>query len=259
VLGKKQRTDNGAWLETLKNIESLVSLKEVEKLTTETVKAIKKTVKGKKSAYAWSGGKDSIVLGHVCESAGIHESMIGVCDLEYPAFIQWIQENKPKSCEVINVGLNLEWLAKNPKMLFPQNSAVAAKWFSIVQHRAQQLYYKSKGLDFLLLGRRRADGNYVGRKSNIYMAGNGVTRYSPLSEWSHEQVLAYCHYHKLPMPPIYDWHSGYVCGTHPWPARQYTKNEDNGWKEVFEIDPDIVREAATVLPGAKRYIEVVGA
>ena len=55
---------------------------------------------------------------------------------------------------------------KHPSMLFPQDSATAAKWFSIVQHRAQAQYYKENDLDVLLLGRRRADGNYCGKGSN---------------------------------------------------------------------------------------------
>lgn len=96
-------------------------------------------------------------------------------------------------------------LSKHLNMLFPQDSATAAKWFSIVQHRAQAKYYKVRELDLILLGRRRADGNYCGRRSNIYTDGKGVTRYSPLAAWSHEEILAYIHYHNVRMPPIYKW------------------------------------------------------
>lgn len=255
-LGRKQSIKNDAWLEAMENIESAVSRQELDDLVGATVDDIREKTSGKNSAYAWSAGKDSIVLGKMCEMAGVTSSMIGVCNLEYPAFMKWVDENKPESCEVINTGQDLEWLSKHPEMLFPQDSAAAARWFSIVQHRAQREYFTAHNLDIIILGRRRADGNYVGRKSNIYTDGKGVTRYSPLADWSHEHILAFIHYNNLPMPPIYGWHNGYLCGTHPWPARQWTGSEENGWKEVYNIDKEIVITAAKLLPGARAYMEV---
>lgn len=254
ILGRKQSIENRDWLAAMDKIEELVPKVELDELVAETVEEIKLQTVGKKAAYAWSGGKDSLVLGEICRTAGIKECMLAVCDLEYPAFMNWIQEHKPEGLEIINTGQNTEWLKKHPEMLFPRNSKTAARWFSIVQHKAQAQYYRAHELDVLLLGRRRADGNYCGRGSNIYTDGKGVTKYSPLAGWKHEAVLAYIHYYGVPMPPIYDWAKGYLCGTHPWPARQYTETEENAWKEVFEIDPEIVREAAKVFPGAKKYI-----
>lgn len=66
-LGKKQRIKNSEWIEALAGIEQKVSKKELDQLVSRTVKEIKKKTKGKKAAYAWSGGKDSLVLG---KSAG---------------------------------------------------------------------------------------------------------------------------------------------------------------------------------------------
>ena len=40
--------------------------------------------------------------------------------------------------------------------------------------------------------------------------GKGITRFSPLSDWSHEHILAFIHYHQLPLPPIYGWANGYL-------------------------------------------------
>ena len=107
----------------------------------------------------------------------------------------------------------------------------------------------------LLLGRRRSDGNYVGKGDNIYTNGQGVTRYSPLSDWTHEQVLAYIHYYNLEMPPIYGWKNGYLCGTHPWPARQWAGSVENAWAEIHEIDSTIVTEAAEHIQSAKDFLE----
>lgn len=255
ILGRKQSIKNEDWLKAVSEIEELVSKEELDELIATTVDEIKLQTAGKKTAYAWSGGKDSLVLGEICRMAGITECMLAICDLEYPMFTDWVEEHKPEQLEIINTGQGMEWLIKHPEMLFPTNCKIAARWFAIVQHRAQAKYYKAHELDIILLGRRRADGNYCGKGSNIYTDGKGVTRYSPLAGWNHEAVLAYIHYYGVPMPPFYDWNNGYSCGTHPWPARQWTGTEENAWKEIYDIAPDIVRAAAKVLPGAKKYLK----
>ena len=254
VLGRKQRIKNSEWIEVFAKIEQAVSRKELEQLVAKTVKEIKNKTKGKKAAYSWSGGKDSLVLGEICRQAGIIPCVLVICNLEYKGFLEWVEGNKPPELSIINTGQDINWLAAHPDMLFPQDSKHAARWFQIVQHRGQTKYYKENGLDMLLLGRRRADGNYVGKGSNIYTNGQGITRYSPLSEWTHEQILAYIHYNNLKMPPIYDWENGYLCGTHPWPARQWTGTEAEGWAQIYAIDSSIVTEAAGYFPGAEEYL-----
>lgn len=256
-LGKKQRVSNADWLQAVANIENSVSRDELETLAFETVEDIKDHTAGKRAAYAWSGGKDSIVLGKLCETAGVSDSMIGVCDLEYPAFLAWVEEHKPAGCEVINTHQSLDWLAAHQEMLFPRDSAKAGHWFAIVQHRAQRIYAKAHDLDLIILGRRRADGNFVGRGTNIYTDGKGVTRFSPLAGWSHEHVLAYIHYHELPLPPIYGWKNGYLCGTHPWPARQWTGSIENGWREIYDIDSSIVEAASEKIDSARSFLKGV--
>lgn len=238
------------------HIEETVSKKELDSLAKKTVKDIKEKCKGKKAAYAWSAGKDSLVLGEICEKAGIDQSVLVRCNLEYPAFIAWIEQNKPSGLEVINTGQDMEWLKKHPDMLFPDKSNKAAQWFHIVQHRGQARYYKEHQLEILLLGRRKADGNYVG-KDNIYTNSAGITRYSPLAEWRHEDILAYIHYYDVKLPPIYDWEKGYLCGTHPWPARQYMETERQGWKEVYDIDKTIVENAAQHFDGAREFLKAI--
>lgn len=255
MLGRKQKISNGTWIETFKNIEQIVPKKKLEQKVGQTVKDIKGKTKGKKTAFAWSGGKDSLVLEQICYMAGIKECVLVICDMEYREFLAWVTEHRPEHLEIIDTGQSLEWLAAHQNMLFPQNSKISAQWFHIVQHRGQEKYYKSRNLDMLLLGRRRADGNYVGKGTNIYTDGKGVTRYSPLADWSHEEVLAFIHYYKIHMPPFYEWQNGYYCGTHPWPARQWTGSVENGWKEVYAIDRTIVEEAAAYIPSARSFLE----
>lgn len=257
VLGRKQRIKNSDWIDTFGKIEQLVTKKELDQLIENTIRDIKKKTKGKKTAYAWSGGKDSLVLGEICQKAGITSCVLVICNLEYKAFTEWVDTHKPLELSVINTGQDMKWLAAHPNMLFPQDSKFAARWFQIVQHRGQAKYYREHELDMLLLGRRRADGNYVGKGDNIYTNGHGVTRYSPISDWTHEQILAYIHYYNLEMPPIYGWKNGYLCGTHPWPARQWTGSVENAWAEIYEIENSIVVEAAEHIQSAKDFLESI--
>jgi 3'-phosphoadenosine 5'-phosphosulfate sulfotransferase (PAPS reductase)/FAD synthetase len=199
MLGRKQSISNDDWIHAAANIKNTVAEADISILEKQTISEIKEKIKGKKSAYAWSGGKDSIVLGAICEKAGVTDCMIGICNLEYPAFINWINENKPAGLETVNTGQDMAWLSKHPEMLFP-GAATASKWYAIVQHRAQEKYVRERQIDVIMLGRRKADGNYVGKGDNIYTAKN-ITRYSPLSDWTHEQVLAYIAYNNLPLPP----------------------------------------------------------
>ena len=72
MLGRKQSVRNNEdWKNALDHIEETVSKKELDSLVKKTVKDIKEKCKGKKAAYAWSAGKDSLVLGEICEKAGI--------------------------------------------------------------------------------------------------------------------------------------------------------------------------------------------
>ena len=258
MIGRKQSTSNATWLDAMEHIEELVSEKDVAALEKDTVRAMKQAVKGKTAAYAWSGGKDSLVLAALCEKAGIKDSMFAYTDLEYPAFLDWCKAHAPDGCEMINVGLDLKWLSEHPEMLFPKDGRLVYRWFQIVQQTGIRQYFNEHKLDMIAVGHRTADGNYVGRGTNISSnTRTGVVRYAPIAHWTHEQVLAYIHYRNLPMPPIYGWIDGFRCGTHPWPARQYTESIEDGFRDVYAIDRDIVVKAAEVIPEARRFLEGV--
>ena len=62
VLGRKQRTRNSDWTGALARIGQVVSRKELDRLVEKTVDDIRKKTRGQKAAYAWSGGKDSLVI-----------------------------------------------------------------------------------------------------------------------------------------------------------------------------------------------------
>ena len=255
-LGRKQRVTNEDWQRAYATCTKHVSKAHVDALLDRTVEQIRRVIAGKRVAYGWSGGKDSSALGFVMAQAGVGGCMLAIAeDLEYPAFLKWAAANGPKHLSIIDVGLDLKWLAKRPHMLFPQDSKTAGQWFRLIQHKAQTKYFKAQELDMIALGRRRADGNYTGKDgSGIYRNRVGVVRYCPLQHWTHEEVLALIRYYGLPLAPIYDWPNGWVVGTGAWPARQWTKGVMDGWSQVYAIDPQVVHRAAGYLASAEKFL-----
>ena len=257
ILGRKQRIPNERWQEAMDRIEELVSPEELEKAVKAVKADIRKNTNGKKAAYCWSGGKDSIVLSDICRQVHITDCMFAHTELEYPAFLGWCLSNLPEGCEVISTGQNLDWLARHPEMIFPKGKELNA-WYSGVQRAAFTKYFFDHQLDIILVGHRKADGNVCGA-GNIIRKNSGEVRYSPLADWPHEMILAYIHYHQLKLPPIYGWKNGFRCGTHPWPSRMYMEDLHQGYSEVWEIDPEIIRSAAEKIDSARAFLEEVTA
>ena len=253
-LGRKQTSSNADWAEAWSDIENRITRQEIEDVTERTTEKIYAETKGKNAGYAWSGGKDSIVLAKLCEDAGVKKCVLGRCDLEYPAFMAWVMDNHPEGLQTYNVGLDLDWLARNQQYLFPP---LTYHYSRVIQIPAQDSFYKDNALDMILLGRRLADGNYVGAGTNLYTDRKGRTKYNPLSDWTHEQVLGFIHYNALPMPPIYAWKDGWKIGTHPWYTRPYAQNVEAGWREVYNIDPAIVAAAAQKIDSAACFMQGV--
>lgn len=255
MLGKKKTQSNEDFKAMHHNSTTIISKDHIDKLTDKTIIDIANKTKGLKVAYAWSGGKDSLVLGSLCERGGINDCVLVRNDLEFPEFMEWIENNKPKNLFIYNTGHDLEWLSKNTDMLFAKNSKVASKWYQITQINGQNKYYKMKNLDMIILGRRKKDGNYVGKNgSNVYTTKDG-TRYNPISDWTHEEISAYINYNNIEMPPIYNWQNGFVLGTHSWARRKRNKDIQTTWNEVYQIDKSIVINAAKHLESAKEYME----
>jgi hypothetical protein len=251
---RKQHQSHEDFVFLHQHIEAYCPRPELDRLVDRTVEDIRAFCRGRNAAFAWSGGKDSAALYLVATLAGIDDCVIGISDLEYPAFLQWVTDWMPDRLEVVNSGLDLPWLARNLGMLFPQEAEVAAEWFRKIQHTAQETYYRRRGVEVLVLGRRLVDGNFVGRGANHYTA-RGITRFSPIAHWDHGHVLAAVKYHGIPLPPFYQWPRGFRCGTHSWPARQWCRDRDHGFAEVHAIDPAILPEAGRYLEPAARWLE----
>jgi len=223
-------------------------------LKNKTQEEIKKKIKGKKVAVSWSGGKDSIVLKHICQQIGINRTFWVRSNLEYPEVINWIDKHGPDNLEVVNTGQDLKWLTKNRHMLFPQHGKIASVWYKIVQNTGQKWYFEENEINMLLVGRRIKDGNDPG-KDGMNVNKHGVVYYSPIYNWNHEDVMAYIEYFNIKLPPLYKWANGFQVGTGPWAAREHTGSIQKGWEEVYNINPSIVEKAAKHITSAVKFLE----
>lgn len=259
VLGRKQGlADQGEWQRAAAHARDLWPDDLLDNLVDRTVDEITRTVGRRHAALAWSGGKDSLALEHVGRLAGITEAGLAITELEYPEFLRWVTDNMPPGLTVLSTGQDLYWLRDHPPMLFPQGD-YGPRWFTVVNHAGQTRYFQQARLDVLLTGRRRADGNWISNNgTREYRNQRGVVRYSPLADWPHEAVFALLQRERVTLPPCYGWPRGFQVGTGAWPARQWTTDTDHGFTEVWQIDPDVVREAATVLPQARAWLAKTG-
>lgn len=255
VLGRKQSmkpADEKVWWDVINNIEEYVSREELARATDIARARILKMTSGKKAAYTWSGGKDSLVISDLCQSVGITACQCFYTGLEFPAWKKFLFENAPTGCEMIYVHFDLDFLARHPEMIFA-NGRTSQIWNKKIQQEHFRKYLHDKKIDVVIIGHRTIDGNVCG-KNGIRFQRQGGTLYAPIFDWSHELVFAYLHYKGIELPFMYKWIRGFRHGTHNW-AERSTPTLNEGYREVYAIDPLVVIQAAEKLPSARKFLE----
>lgn len=254
VLGRKQSmkpADEKVWWDVINNIEEYVSREEVARATDIARARILKMTSGKKAAYTWSGGKDSLVISDLCQSVGITSCQCLIKYTEFPAWVDWLIKNAPPNCTFLKVGFDLDYLAEHEELLFARGK-IGQRWLRDIQQKCFREYLKQENLDVLILGRRTIDGNICG-SNGIRIQRDGSILYSPIYDWSHELLLAYLHYKELEIPFIYKWYRGFYNGTCGW-AQRTAGSVNQAWQEVYDIDPSVVIQAAEKLPSARKFL-----
>lgn len=255
VLGRKQSmkpADEKVWWDVINNIEEYVSQDEVARATDIARARILKMTSGKKAAYSWSGGKDSLVISSLCRSVGITSCQCLIKFTEFPIWEKWLMKNAPPNCEVLKVGFNLNYLAEHEELLFARGK-LGQRWLRDIQQKYFRKYLKERNLDIVILGHRTIDGNVCG-KNGVRIQKQGGILYSPIHDWSHELVFAFLHYNKIELPFMYKWYRGFYNGTCGW-AQRTAGSVNQAWQEVYDIDPSVVIQAAEKLPSARKFLE----
>ena len=256
MIGRKQASTHSDWVQAWDRARTSPDHARAEELIEEAAARVRSRVAAaSRPVLAWSGGKDSLALRLVAERAGVAESVLVLSALEWPAFEEWVGQHRPPELSVVRRDtIDMAWLTYHPDMLFPDTAQAAARWFAAVQHTGQRQHAAATGMDLMLLGRRLADGNHCGTRGALgheYEDRAGFTRYSPIADWSHEDVLNVLAHAAVDLPPIYRWPDGYKIGTGPWPSARRLGSLAENWAYVATIDPDLVRAAADAgLPGA---------
>ena len=218
-------------------------------------------------AFAWSGGKDSQAIRFVAEQAGVNLGMCVESGLEWPVMNEW----RSKRCDNITIlrmdEYNAEWLNDHLEHLFPYNSKIVAQFSKATQHKGQERFYQDNNLDGLLLGRRWADDNWTGFGAGAMSYSSkktGMTRHSPIADWSHEDLLGVMICYDLEFAPCYFMLDGWVNGTATWkrshkrngqPIEDLVSSYDWNFGCVYQTDPQVVVDAAEVLEPAAIWLD----
>jgi hypothetical protein len=256
VLRCKRVETDAHFRDVARHIEQYVARDEIDARVATTLARLQGVVRGRRAAFAWSGGKDSQVILWLCHQVGVTQGVLGLAqpELEYPAVEAWLAEHRPDGVEVYRSAQDLRWLGDHPHLLFPKRAAVHYEWWKLGHWAAQQWFAREYAPEVFIFGRRTADGNTVG-PGGLHQRRDGVVIANPIHDWTHEEVLAFNHYYGMPEAPYYRFPNGYKIGTGPWGDRSDLHDDDAGWGVLYAIDPVIVERAATVLPGARGFLE----
>ena len=265
MLRKKQDIKNNhEWLEAFESCTKMYSFEHIQKLESKTIETIRRVAKNYNNICSgWIAGKDSIVLHHILIKSGIKFTPIMWRGInEYPCMKKWIDENKPNGIifETIDK-FNFNFLEKHPEYLFCKGDT-RQKWMAEKWKRQNQDINKH-GFDLFIVARRLKDGNRCGDKNNDYIQQKeGYASFSPLAEWSHEEMLAYIKYNYLKLPPFYSFKRGFLIGSiamGEWTEYACLNHtEDEVWDEIWDIDKSIVLNAAKHLSSARKYLTMKG-
>lgn len=243
MLKNKKFNTQEDWECAYRNIEKIISKDEIDGKISLAVNRLRKNLAGRNPVCCWSGGKDAQVARFIYEAADYHNFVHGNCpEIEYPAFIRWVEQNKPKGTVVYGAEVDFDFLNSHPNLIFPADSNSMQWYYGHINQQAWYKYCKEFGADTLVLGHRVKDGNQCG---NAGVSAKGdILKVMPIFDFTHEEVFAVIHYYNLPLPPIYGWKDGFYEGTHVVLARSGKNGKESAMRDIMEIDPTILPRLA---------------
>lgn len=149
---------------------------------------------------------------------------------------------------------NRDWLEALDRCTEVCSRWMAEKW------KRQNQDIARHGFDLFIAGRRLKDGNQCGKADDDFtVQKKGYVTFSPLADWSHEELLAYIRYNGIELPPFYNFPRGFMIGSiamGEW--TEYAcldKTVAQVWDEIYMIEPSLVIEASKHLTSAKTYLD----
>ena len=262
ALGRKQASKNSDWIEAWEKCTDIISKEHIQQITNQAIQRIRAVIElnhFERIGYAWSGGKDSIVLYDILEKSGIERvgGILALYEHEFPEFVEWIYKHKPSDLSIVKTNaFTDDFLNAHPEYLFPMETKYKDAYLP-PRWKVQNNFISKHGIDCMILGRRLADGNNCGRREHGYISTSKTgCKFNPIAEWTHEEVLAYIRHNNLPLPPTYFYENGFQAGTQVWTE----KRRINGhFFETFDllmsIDPRIIEQSKGRLKLVDEYLE----
>lgn len=233
-MGKKQSWNNDKWIKEFRAARDRPKLPLLVKK--DSTERIIQAMYKDNVVIGWSGGKDSIVLRHLCENCLENPVFEHVyMDIEFKCFTDWVKANKPQNChELYSTSWGIDFFNAHPLALFPYTQA--EKRFFITGRNKDLTYrwMEKNGFNKILTGKRIDDGNVCGRineygcKSTIC---NGIEALNILADWTVYDIFQYIHMFDLELPPMYYFPDGFVRGTDEW---THTKRRGT-YKATFDF------------------------
>lgn len=228
----RKRIENIAYFQRVyDSAYNQISKRDCAELVARTADEMSIILEGERAVFAWSGGKDSVVLEYCLRLVGNYAGVCVATQLEYPIVETFMQREKPRGVEIVRTAHDLQWLKANPRMLFPADSRTKSEWLRIVQHKHTDEFAKRAGATMLMFGRRTEDGNMM--KGKVYSVEGKARRYNPLKDFTHVQIWGIIQHFGLPEYPLYARHpSSLVTGTGAWA-------QEPSWEIVEATDPEL--------------------
>lgn len=247
MLGRKKNNSNEEWKRAFDVADKLIPKTQAEDIVCEAVNRLKLELRGETPVCCWSGGKDAQVVRLIYELAGFDVFTMGSCrEIEYPAFLKWVDENKPDGLEIYQADIDVRLFNRKPRLIFPETAADAYWYYQNINQQAWKKSAAKHGASCIVLGHRALDGNQKGKTWEV--DGRPVRKVFPIWELTHEEIFAIIKHFDLPLAPFYGWKNGFVEGTHTVLARSGKAGKREAARDVCEIDPEILPRLAKKIP-----------
>lgn len=262
-LKDKTHARSEEWAYAFEHIEEFISMQEVVDRYSKTLDFVRRTIRGKKCGFGWSGGKESIVLADIMKQVGVTTCCFGFNScFSYRSFIEWTKRNMPKGCEVYDHSdrVNFEVMLEKGMEAFSDDLRQYSRWINMTDRTVYPRFCEKHDLDIFIVGRRKTDNNICGKAPDYLISAKDRkwVSFSPMAEWSTEETLGYIRYFKggyEALPPQYQYINGWHNGSDaPIYLHLEGRTRQQMWDIVYRNDPEFVHRCAKWLPSAQAYL-----